>query len=323
MPYTPSFINDAANNDAANNPVPNNNNDIDWQSLMHPDDRAAIDAMEKLPGFSTLMKWILTGVFEKSMYAEKISQNLRLGPNQLPEYYNLLVDVCNTLKIKEIPDFYLEMNPMPNACTFGEKRVFITMTSGLLELLSPDDVKTVLAHECGHILFKHVRYSMVAQCIRRGLNTAVGNVATLATFGLTEGFEQIVYRWERMSEYSSDRVSAIFAGSAKRASQVIMGLAGGPKDIIKNVNYEEYCNQIRDHEAVFGQTGMEGLISKSTLLNMDHPFNASRALEMQKFSKEQRFKNIVRQLGTYCCPKCGGRISPNSNSNICANGHFN
>ena len=158
--------------------------DIDWQSLMHPQDRSAIAAMEALPGFSTVMKWILTGAVEKLKYGENIGDNLKLGPKQLPEYYDMLVEVCDTLGIKDIPELYLSMNPYPNAETCGEQCVFIKMTSGLLESLSADEVKTVLAHECGHILFKHVRYLMLAQALKLGLDSTLGKSISFASVSL-------------------------------------------------------------------------------------------------------------------------------------------
>ena len=248
--YKPSFLNTTSN-------LGSQIGEIDWQALMHPHDRDAIAAMEMLPGFSTVMKWVLTGVIEKISYGQNIGNNLKIGPKQLPEYYNLLLDVCKTLGIQDIPELYLSMNPVPNAWTCGEKRIYITMTSGLLESLSADEVKTVLAHECGHILFKHVRYLMLAQALKLGLDTTLGRSVSLASMGVTYAFEQCVYRWMRMSEYSSDRVAAIYAGSAKRASQIFMRFAGGPESILKNVNYEAFYEQTQECERVFSTTGFE------------------------------------------------------------------
>ena len=293
---------------------------IDWQSLMHPHDRDAIAAMEELPGFSTVMKWILTGIIEKLNYGENIGNNLKLGPRQLPEYYNMLVDVCGTLGIQDIPELYLSMNPYPNAATCGEQRIYITMTSGLLESLSTDEVKTVLAHECGHILFKHVRYLMLAQALKLGLNTTLGKGISFASLGVTVAFEQCVYRWMRMSEYSADRVATIYAGSAKQASQVIMRLAGGPDSILKNVNYDAFYEQTQEYDKAFSAPGFEGLLQNTTLWNQTHPYNASRGSEMSKFTKTTLFKSTAQRLGTFCCSECGAKMRT---ANTCVNGHFN
>ena len=46
-----------------------------------------------------------------------------------------------------VPEFYLEMNPVPNAYNDGDTRLFITVTSGLIEYMETDELDAVLAHE--------------------------------------------------------------------------------------------------------------------------------------------------------------------------------
>lgn len=311
--YQPSFLSNAP-------AFSGDSQEIDWSSMMHPDDREAIDAMEKLPGFSTVMKWVLSGVVEKVMFGKNIGNTLRLGPDQLPEYYQLLVDVCKTLGITEIPQFYMEMNPVPNAYTCGEQKAFVHVTSGLVESFTPEDIRIVLAHECGHILFRHVRYSMLAQTLLLGLGSALGMAATVASFGLSTAFEQCVYRWMRMSEYSADRVSALYAGSAKKATSVIMHLAGGPESILKNVNYKAYYEQTLEYEKTFSTKDWEGILQNLTLWSKTHPYNASRGVEIGRFASTTAFKTTAQRLGTYCCGECGAKMRT---LNICMNGHIN
>ncbi len=314
--YKPSFLEPERKSAFRTGEINANN----WQSLMHPEDSSAIAAMEKLPGFSAVTRAVLTGGFEKMIHGENIGYNLKIGPRQLPEYYNMLTEVCGTLGIAQIPELYLSLNPCPNAMTYGEEYISIVMTSGLLESFSPDEIKIVLAHECGHILFKHVRYSTLALFLKLGLNTALGRGLTVVTAGAAAAFEQAVYRWQRMSEYSADRVSAIYAGSAKRAAQVIIRLAGGPDAILKNVNYEAFCEQIKEFESICNADGINGWIHNATLWGKDHPYNASRAAEIIRFAGTAEFKTVAQRLGTYCCAECGAKMRTDG---ICENGHFN
>ena len=105
--------------------------------------------------------------FEQLQYGINTASAIRLSPTQLPELYRHLPPICRVLGIKE-PEFYLEMNPMPNAYTFGDTRIFITVTSGLVEMMDDEELDTVLAHECGHILCRHVLYHSIAQYILKG-----------------------------------------------------------------------------------------------------------------------------------------------------------
>jgi len=286
----------------------------DWARLQHPDDKAAIAAMENLPGFSMLMKTVLTGVYEKFAYGINMGSALRLGPAQLPEYYNLLPPVCEKLGLREIPEFYLKQDPTPNAWTSGEQRVYITMTSGLMQLLTPEDIQTVLAHECGHILFKHVRYSMLAQTLSTGLE-----LIPIAGTLISAGLKPLMCRWMRMAELSCDRAGLLWTGNLKKSVRVSVCLAAGSAALVENFNHETYLAQAEECENILHADGFDGLLQKYTLWDMTHPFAASRAHHLAKFYQTSLYKNTVRRMGTYCCPTCGCAMRT---ENICVNGHF-
>ena len=48
-----------------------------------------------------------------------------------------------------------------NAYTYGETSTFIALSSGLIEHLDREELKSVIGHECGHILCKHVLYKTI------------------------------------------------------------------------------------------------------------------------------------------------------------------
>lgn len=81
--------------------------------FMHPEDAAALRQLESIPGFPAVAKKVLELGYEKLMYGLNMASTIRLSPTQLPELYKHLPPICEKLGIKE-PEFYLEMNPMPN-----------------------------------------------------------------------------------------------------------------------------------------------------------------------------------------------------------------
>ena len=127
----------------------------------HDQDRQALEALKEIPGFTGALKAFMKVFNEKMMHGLNMSSKIRLGPEQLPEIYAYLPPICTALGIEE-PEFYLEMDPFPNAYTYGDSQVFITVTSGLLEHMEEDEIKAVLAHECGHIACRHVLYHTMA-----------------------------------------------------------------------------------------------------------------------------------------------------------------
>lgn len=270
--------------------------------FIHPEDAAAIRQLENIPGFSTLLKKFYAIGLEKMQYGINMASNIRLSESQLPEIYRHLPPICETLGIA-IPEFYLEMNPMPNACTFGDTRVFITVTSGLVEQLADDELDAVLAHECGHILCRHVIYHSLAQYIveyadKLGL---VGDLATPLIYAL-------LY-WQRKSELSCDRAGAIVT-SPEVVSRVMVRLAGGPKSITSNVNIEEWARQADIYEEIRNDGFVNKAMQTYATMGLNHPYAAVRVREILKWGKTRAYCNIKSHLSAASAGKCTRCLKP-------------
>ena len=127
----------------------------------HPDDAAALKTLESIPVLPAVVKKVMDIGIEQLTYGTNMASKILLSPTQLPKLYHILPPVCQRLGIRE-PGFYLEMNPMPNAYAFGDTYTAITITSGLVEMLTEDVLTAVVAHECGHILCRHMLYHTMA-----------------------------------------------------------------------------------------------------------------------------------------------------------------
>lgn len=313
--FVPSFLSESAPMALASAPL----GDEFWEPVMHAEDRQAIKALEALPALSAVCKFIQEKAFEKYARAELIGESIRLGKKQLPKIYGLLEEVCERLRMQAIPDFYLRMDRSPQAQTIGEKEPLIAITSGLFEIMPEEDIKTILAHECGHIIFKHTRYTLATNIILAGANSTLGKMANLAAFGGLAAFEQCIFRWRRMSELSADRVSMLFAGNVSAAVRVELMLAGGLRNLPEEINIEEYVRQSEDFARIFKPDNVEGWIANLSLMNMDHPYASSRCIEMSAFAKTSVFKTAAQRLGTLRCPQCGAKMR---SASMCENGHF-
>lgn len=134
---------------------------LEYGDFIHPSDKKALAALKAIPAFDLVLKKFMSVVGEKMFKIETTSSCLKLGEEQMPEIYAILVRVCDKLQI-EVPELYLALDRAPNACTYGDTDVFIVLNSGLLETLTPEQIETVIAHECGHIVCHHVLYSTMA-----------------------------------------------------------------------------------------------------------------------------------------------------------------
>ena len=143
---------------------------INPSDFIHPEDAAALEQLESIPGFPAFVKKVLELGLEQMQYGINMASAIRLSPTQLPDIYHHLPPICEKLGIEE-PEFYLKMDPVPNAWTFGDTRKYITITSGLVEVLNDRELDAVIAHECGHILCRHVLYHSIATYILNGIDS--------------------------------------------------------------------------------------------------------------------------------------------------------
>lgn len=276
------------------------------KDFIHPEDAAALNRLESIPGFATLVKKFYALGLEKMCYGTNMASNIRLSENQLPELYKLLPPICQKLGIAE-PEFYLEMNPMPNAYTFGDTKIFITLTSGLVEMMSEDELIAVIAHECGHILCRHTIYHNMARMLFIGAN-AFGLLGSISA-----PIKYYLYYWWRKSELSCDRVSAIIT-DPDTVSRVMVRLSGGPKSITQNVNIKEWVKQADLYEEIRNDGLWNKALQAYAVLETDHPFSAVRVREILKWSDTEQYKTIksyMSRIENNRCPKCGKHIDNN------------
>ncbi len=278
---------------------------ISINDFIHPEDEAARRQLEAIPGFTAVLKGFLKIGYEQYFHGTNMANKIRFADNQLPEIYKRLHPICKKLEIEE-PEFYLEMNPVPNAYTYGDTRIFLTITSGLLEYLDEDELDAVLAHECGHIVCRHVLYHTMADLLLKGAD-ALGVVGNLVM-----PIQLALLYWQRRSELSADRAAAAVMGSAEPVVETLIRLSGGPKSITKDVNIDAYAAQAEAYETL-QESKWDKLLQTLAVMQQSHPFPAVRVREIRNWTSESNFENLVNLIHNKSngieCPACGKTIS--------------
>ena len=273
--------------------------------FIHPEDAAALRQLENIPGFPAIAKKVLELGYEKLQYGLNMASTIRLSPTQLPKIYNRLPPICEKLGIAE-PEFYLEMNPMPNAYTSGDTRVFIVVTSGLVEMMDEVELDAVLAHECGHILCRHVVYKMVADYLKIGLD-AIGLLGSIA-----KPMEYALLYWSRKAELSCDRCASIVT-TPDVVTRVMARLSGGPKAITGEINMKEWAQQADKYDEIKNDGLWNKTLQLAVTIGLSHPFSAVRVREILKWSESRQYKELMRNLNSnassHNCPQCGHTVN--------------
>lgn len=267
------------------------------QEYIHPEDAKALRELESIPGFPALVKKVLSLGLETLQYGINMASAIRLSPTQLPELYNRLPPICEKLGIAE-PEFYLQMSPIPNAWTFGDTKIYITITSGLVEMMGDQELNAVIAHECGHIACRHVLYHSIASYILSGTSGILGTLSLPVQYA-------ILY-WQRKSELSCDRAASLVTSPAIVASTMAR-IAGGPKSITSKVNMEEWARQADKYDTICNDGLWNKALQIFAISAQNHPFTAVRVREILKWERSEAYHNIVNgtkaEASGQRCPK--------------------
>src|SRR5688500_9577433 len=174
---------------------------LDKEQYIHPADRRALAALRAIPGIDTALKKLLAVTGESAIRVIFTASAVKVTPTQCPDLYAKLQIACTTLGV-DMPELFVQQNPVVNAFTGGVERPVIVLYSQLLERLNDDEVLAVVAHEVGHIHAEHVLYLTAARLLEFLAKTAV--LASPLTFiikeVLTMSMRAALLAWARRAE---------------------------------------------------------------------------------------------------------------------------
>lgn len=263
---------------------------IDARFYMHDSDKAALQALQAIPGFTQLFKAFLKVWHEKQSRIENMSTNLRINEKQLSKYYDMLPPICEKLGI-DVPELYLSLDVNPNSYTYGDTNPFIVITSGMLETVPEELIPTVLAHECGHIACRHCLYTTMGHFVLSEAINLLG-LDGIAVLPIQVAF----YYWMRCSEFSADRAAALCDGGAEKTVRTCMYLAGYDKDFDATANVDEFMNQALEYKQMVEDSAWDKTMEFLFAMKKTHPMVALRAYECNEWAKTERFRKIATYI---------------------------
>lgn len=188
--------------------------------------------------------------------ASFIGNALQVDANSLPGFHKILNDLAEKLSIKK-PKLYIIQSPEPNAYTLGLLNPSIIITSGLLDIVDENELRFIIGHEMGHVLFKHYF-----------INTFISPAGN-RIFGAT----YIFGFWSRLAEYSADKVGLYCSGSIDDALSALMKISVGLKTF-KKMDVGHFIKQVHNIDDPFEKLG-------ETI--SDHPYSVKRIYNLVQF----------------------------------------
>ena len=261
----------------------------------HPLDLQATNTLKQLPGVDIAIRSVLGSVAEQFFYLNNIASSVLVSEKQLPDLHKLLIEACTILDL-EPPQLYVQQNPTPNAYTFAMrgKQPFVVLHTSLIEMLTPEEIQAVIAHELGHLKCEHGVYLTMVNLIVLAANM-------LPPWGtvLAQSLQDQMLQWVRCAEFSCDRAALLAIQDPKVVMSVLMKLAGGSPTLAPQLNLDAFIEQAKAYDAV-GTDSLGELLQAAQTAQLTHPVPVIRAREIDRWASSAEYQSILnkRQAGT-------------------------
>lgn len=172
----------------------------------------------------------------KSFTNEMLSNAVQLNQAIAPRIYDLCSEVQEKLGFKEQIDFYLSANVEANAYSlngYGFVPHIIYFTSALVQLMTDDELRYVIGHEIGHLIYKHGKLDLVQKFLFKKEEERPPAMLTINYMRLV-----------KYAEISADRIGFIAMPDIKVITNAIFKLTCGLPEGKLNFLAEEYLKQL-------------------------------------------------------------------------------
>ena len=261
-------------------------------SFRHPLDLEATKTLKQIPGLDMMVRNLLGPMAEQVFYVENIASSILVGEKQLPDLHKLLLEACQILDI-DPPQLYVRQHPAPNAYTFAMrgKQPFVVIHTSLIEILTPEEIQAVIAHELGHLKCDHSVYLTPVNLLILAA-AIVPNVGAV----LAQAIQSQLLEWVRCAEFTCDRAALLATQNPKVVMSVLMKLAGGSPSLAPHLNLDAFVDQDRAYDDI-SKTELGEMVKSARTAQLSHPVPVLRAREIDRWASSQEYQKLVQNQG--------------------------
>ena len=261
-------------------------------SFRHPLDLEATKTLKQIPGLDMMVRNLLGPMAEQIFYVENIASSILVGEKQLPDLHKLLLEACQILDI-DAPQLYVRQHPAPNAYTFAMrgKQPFVVIHTSLIEILTPEEIQAVIAHELGHLKCDHSVYLTPVNLLILAA-AIVPNVGAV----LAQAIQSQLLAWVRCAEFSCDRAALLATQNPTVVMSVLMKLAGGSPTLSSQLNLDAFIDQARAYDDI-SKTELGEMVKSARTAELSHPVPVLRAREIDRWASSQDYQKLLQNHG--------------------------
>lgn len=284
----------------------------------HELDKAALRTLEGTPGLEPLVRKFNQWGVERYMRIKYTGSNLRITEQSLPALHRMLVEVCDTLSLGFVPEFYMQQDPTINACAIGVERPMIVLNSGCLAHLSADELTFIIGHEAGHIKSQHMLYHQMGSLL-----PMLGQIIGSMTLGIgnlvSTGLQIALYNWIRKSELTADRAGLLACQDVNASIRAQMRLAGYPPIALSSADVLSFIQQAEEFEG-FDEDNLDRIVKVLSVMEASHPWTVMRGAELHRWVENGNYQRTV-QSRSYVQPAIAAAAQGQGQSQASASGY--
>lgn len=290
------------------------------EAYRHPLDQQASDALRRVPGFEIAVTKFSRFSFERFLYNEYCASAVKVTARQCGAIHERLREACYILDVPE-PALFLAQTPIANAFAFGKEEPALVLQTGLVELLTDDELMAVIAHELGHVHCGHSVYRLMALLLvliarYGGVQFGVGDIFSLS-------LQVALLEWSRKAEFSADRAAILAVQDPEIVFSSLFKLTGGSPKVFAQMDRDEYLRQADEYDRP-DVSKLDRLYKLLLESEKTHPIPVLRAREALRWGQSEEYSQILEghyprrgsavvagkngtlRSGPRPCPHCGG-----------------
>ncbi len=260
---------------------------------IHPADAKAMAALKAIPGVDSALKKLLAWTGESAIRISFMASAVKVTPKQCPDLYAKLEVACNTLGV-DLPDMYVQQNPIVNAFTGGVEKPIIVLHSALVERLNDEETLAVIAHEVGHIHSEHVLYITAARLMEFLLNRSIAALlpgSEIIKLVVSLGIASALLAWARRAELSCDRAALLVTQDEHVIGRTMMKLAGGT--FASKIDYDLFLEQGREFKKQYDESRLDRFWADVMNSGLSHPFPIWRVAEVIEWVESGEYEEVA------------------------------
>ena len=269
--------------------------DLNKHDYIHPADSKALAALRAIPGIDSGLKKLLSVTGESAIRVMFTASAVKVTPKQCPDLHAKLQIACTTLGV-DMPELFIQQNPIVNAFTGGVEKPIIVLHSALIERLNDEETLAVIAHEVGHIHAEHVLYLTAARLIELLINggaTILLPGSEIIKLIISMGVSSALLAWARRAELSCDRAALLVTQDPHVIGRTMMKLAGGT--FASKIDYDLFLEQGREFKKTLEEKALDKFWAQVVNAGQSHPFPIWRVGEILDWVETGQYQELMNK----------------------------